>query len=81
MYDTLRSRLARTSLRRPSSGASPTSDWARGHAAYQRGIPQSESVASTEQATALSDRSWRDLLERLRITFRPELMRFNGREV
>ena len=38
-------------------------------------------VGSTEQAAALSDRKWRDLLERFRTTVRQELTRYNGREV
>jgi class 3 adenylate cyclase len=38
-------------------------------------------VGSTEQAAALSDRFWRDLLERFRSAVRQDLARFNGREV
>jgi len=38
-------------------------------------------VGSTRQAAELSDRLWRDLLERFRIAVRHELSRFKGHEV
>lgn len=38
-------------------------------------------VASTERATALGDRQWRDLLDRHDATIRRELERYKGREV
>jgi len=38
-------------------------------------------VESTQRAAALSDRGWRDLLERFRVAVRQDLARFNGREV
>jgi len=38
-------------------------------------------VGSTEQAVALGDRAWRDLLDRFRAMVREELHRFGGREV
>jgi len=38
-------------------------------------------VGSTEQATRLGDRRWRELLERHHVLVRKELERFNGREL
>lgn len=38
-------------------------------------------ASSTERATALGDRAWRDLLERFRAAVRRELRRFGGHEV
>ncbi len=38
-------------------------------------------VGSTEKATALGDRGWRDLLERHHAVVRRELLRFRGREL
>src|SRR5262249_57492567 len=38
-------------------------------------------VGSTEQATRLGDRRWRDLLERHNAVVREQLVRFDGREV
>ena len=38
-------------------------------------------VASTEKASALGDRTWRDLLERHNATIRDELKKWRGREV
>jgi class 3 adenylate cyclase len=41
----------------------------------------SDIVGSTERASALGDRAWRDLLDAHRATVRAELARFGGREV
>jgi class 3 adenylate cyclase len=38
-------------------------------------------VGSTERATELGDRAWRELLERFRAVVRDELSRFRGREI
>ncbi len=38
-------------------------------------------VGSTQRAAELSDRAWRDVLERFRSTVRTELSRFKGREL
>ncbi|MBA3653224.1 MAG: adenylate/guanylate cyclase domain-containing protein [Actinobacteria bacterium] len=38
-------------------------------------------VSSTERATELGDRAWRDLLDRFRATVRENLRRYRGREI